>query len=217
MKFLKDLIFEDDPKQSENPSQEVAKERVEPTPTPTPIPPTQPQSFLPQSPALAELPDVEQLEKLRRKVYPEQGALVQLQAGIKAVENFIPDEASRFRAAYQMISSTGFSVADIRRQLGDVFDALKHQSDAFEQKWAERQAEEIITRQDSLVSTQKNIAELQQQIVELRQKEESLRQEIAAETVKLEASYRRFSVIVTTVQNEATAIKTKVDTYLEGM
>jgi predicted nucleic acid-binding Zn-ribbon protein len=203
LKGLKGLVFEDAPEQS------TTKSAAPPPPAPVVLQQV--------TPAVAAAVDPEVRKVLDRDVgeaaKPAYSEFTSLSQSMAAV---LTDERVRFQAVLAALASKGHTVEQVLIDIDECNQALDKKEAEAAKAAAQARATRVGAREAEIANVNKRIGELTVAMTDLQAQKEKLEGEVASEVADLQAAEGRFSGTVAAYRAELSALKTKIQTLMNG-
>jgi hypothetical protein len=210
---IKKLVIEEEPTappaQGTNPPPAARPGFV---PTGTGIPVYQaPATIFPTAPAITF--DPEKLKELRAKVHPTSGPLILFIQTLQGLQQFIPDEITRFRAAAQTLSGQGVTVNQIIAELNAVMSRIEENRTAAETAKNRKFDTEVTARENRVAEIGKTIEAKQAEIAALMQERDQVFGEAQVAKAKIEEKWAGWEAVRQTLVAEYNDSMRKLQSY----
>lgn len=194
LKNLKSAVFEEDPAPTAN--QAVPQDRSIPNPIP----------FVAGVAATSAVPIADNAT-LRAKIAQPGSPAVLFAAALQSLSAFIPDEASRFKAAQLTLAPQGVTPSAIASDISVILGRVDAECHNFEAAKAQKQASDVNGPALRLTEIDRQIATLQQERTSVAAAVESAKDAIARKEAE-------FYATVNALKSEFTANLNKIQLYL---
>lgn len=157
--------------------------------------------------------DPAKLKELRDKVHPTSGPLVQFLTTLQGLQQFIPDEITRFRAAAQTLQGQGISIDHVMAELNAVLGRIEENRVAAETAKTRKFEQEVTARENRVAEIGKLIEAKQAEITQLMTERDQVFGEAQQSKGKIEEKWAVWEAVRQTLVAEYNDSLRKLKSY----
>lgn len=157
--------------------------------------------------------DPEKLKELREKVHPTSGPLIQFITTLQGLQQYIPDEITRFRAAANTLAGQGVTVNQIVAELNAVLERIESNRVAAETAKNRKYDTEVVARENRVSEIGKMIETKQAEITALMTERDQVYGEAQVAKGKIEEKWAGWEAVRQTLVAEYNDSMRKLQSY----
>ena len=190
---------------------EAAPLKARPTVAPQPAP-VQDVDFGHQSSANVE----PKVEELRTQLLPTSGPLVMFTSVLNSLQGAIPNEATRFRTAVQVLGAQGITLPLVSQEINTVLGKIEAHKNAAEEARARKYKERVTDKQVEIDKVEKQLEAKQAEIAQLILQKDTLQAEIQTSEAQIKERAWQWEAARATLSDKYNDLSKKLGIYFDN-